>query len=70
MPSNLPRFTLRTSRLLLTKLEYIAEENGRSSNKEIEMLIKKYVRNYEAKNGEIPVDENTLTYNLKPEFRK
>ncbi|MGV8149662.1 MAG: Arc family DNA-binding protein [Alkaliphilus sp.] len=58
MPSNLPRFTLRTTRTLLLKLDYIAEENGRSSNKEIEMLIKKHVKEYEAKNGEIPIYED------------
>lgn len=51
MASDLPRFTLRISSELLSKISYIAEENGRSTNREIEMLIKKYVGDYEKKNG-------------------
>lgn len=53
MASDLPRFTLRISSELLSKISYIAEENGRSANREIEMLIKKYVTDYEKKNGAI-----------------
>jgi len=56
MPSDLPRFTLRISDELLRKIGYIAEENGRSANKEIEMLIKRRVNEYEKKNGRIQVD--------------
>ena len=38
MPSNLPRYNLRTDKELLRKLNYIAEYNGRTANKEIEYL--------------------------------
>ncbi|MGD0621075.1 MAG: Arc family DNA-binding protein [Thermacetogeniaceae bacterium] len=57
MPSNLPRFTIRISRMLLKKISYIAEENGRSANKEVEQLIKKYVSDYEKENGVLKVEE-------------
>ena len=50
MSSDLPRYTLRIPRDLLDKIAYIASENGRSTNKEIERLIKKYIDEYEAKN--------------------
>jgi len=53
MPSDLPRFTLRVSNELLQKIGYIAEENGRSTNREIETLIKSCVSDYEKKNGVI-----------------
>lgn len=55
MPTNLPRYTLRISREYLKKMKYIAEENGRSTNKEIEAMIKNRIAEYETKNGVIPV---------------
>lgn len=53
MASDLPRYTLRTSQIYLDKIKYIAEENGRSANKEIELMIKKKITEYEKENGEI-----------------
>lgn len=58
MSTGLPRFTLRISHELLQKISYIAGANGRSANKEIEMLLKRYVAQYERKNGPIPVEDN------------
>lgn len=58
MPSQLPRFTLRIDPVLIKKIRYIAEENGRSANKELEQIIKKVVAEYEYCNGPIPVDES------------
>ena len=52
MPSDMPRYTLRIPQLLLDKIRYIAEENGRSANKEIELMIKQRIKDYESKNGE------------------
>ena len=51
MASNLPRYTLRI--LLLDKIRFIAAENGRSANKEIECMIKQRIKEYESLNGEI-----------------
>ncbi|MGN1123037.1 MAG: Arc family DNA-binding protein [Eubacterium sp.] len=53
MPSDLPRFTLRVERELMDKLKYIAEYNARSSNRELEMLIKNHIRKFEKEHGEI-----------------
>lgn len=56
MPSNLPRYTLRIPQEYLDKIRYIAEENGRSANKEIELMIKLRIREYEQENGTIELD--------------
>lgn len=57
MPSDLPRYTLRIPQVYLDKIRYIAEENGRSANKEIELMIKQRIKHYEAQNGEITISE-------------
>lgn len=57
MPSNLPRYTLRMPKEYLQKIRYIAEENGRSANKEIELMIKQRIKEYEQKNGPINLDD-------------
>ncbi len=56
MASELPRYTLRIPQIYLDKIRYIAEEEGRSANKEIEMMIKRRIASYEEKNGEIKFD--------------
>lgn len=48
-----PPFSLRISEALLDKIKYIAEENKRSANKEIEFILEKYVKKYEQENGVI-----------------
>ena len=53
MKDNFARYTLRVNRLLLDKLGYIAEYEGRTKNKEIEQLIKKRILVFEAENGKI-----------------
>ncbi len=57
MPSDLPRFTFRTSRIALEKLRYIADNNFRTVNKELEMLVLRYIKEFEASHGEIEVEE-------------
>ena len=56
MPSALPRYTLRIPNEYLEKIRYIADENGRSANREIEMLVKKRIDEYESSNGEIELE--------------
>jgi len=51
------RYTLRVDRELFRKFRYIAEHEGRSANKEIEQYIKRCVREFEEKNGEIDLTE-------------
>ncbi len=53
MASDLPRYTLRIPQEYLDKIRYIAEENGRSANREIELMIKRRIADYEEENGEI-----------------
>ena len=53
MKDNLPRYTLRVSQVLLDKLGYIAEYEGRTKNKELEQLIKKRIAEFEQLHGEI-----------------
>lgn len=57
MSSTLPRYTLRIPKEFLDKIRYIAEENGRSANREIELLIKSRIAEYENKNGIIDLSD-------------
>ena len=57
MPSDLPRYTLRIQKEYLTKIHYIAEENARSTNREIELLIRNAISAYEKEHGEIEIND-------------
>lgn len=57
MPSDMPRYTLRIPQILLVKIRFIAAENGRSANKEIELMIKQRIHEYESINGEISAND-------------
>jgi hypothetical protein len=63
MKDNLPRYTLRISQILLDKLGYIAEYEGRTKNKEIEQLIKKRIAAFEREHGEITKEDLEKLYN-------
>jgi len=58
MEDEFARFTLRTSPVLLEKLGYIAEFEGRTKNREIEQLIKHRIASFEKEHGEIPIADN------------
>lgn len=53
MPSNLPKFTLRTNQQTLDKFRYVADNNFRTMNRELEMLMQKHITEYEREHGEI-----------------
>lgn len=57
MPSNLPQFTIRIDPILLKKIRYVAEYNARSANREVEVLIKKHVADFEKTHGTITFDD-------------
>lgn len=57
MSVELSRYTLRVSPELLEKLGYIAEYEGRTKNRELEQMIKKRIREFEAEHGPIPTGE-------------
>ena len=48
-------YPLRVEKTIMEKFKVIAYENGRSVNKEIEMLMKQAVASYEQNNGQIEV---------------
>ena len=51
-----PPFSLRVSEDLLDKVKYIAENNKRSANKEIEFALEQYVNKFESENGKIDIE--------------
>lgn len=53
MTDNKARYTLRVEQALLDKLGYIAEYEGRTKNRELEQLIKRRIREFEAEHGTI-----------------
>lgn len=57
MPSVLPKFTLRTDRITLEKFRYIADNDFRTVNKELEMLMQERIREFEAEHGPIKLPE-------------
>lgn len=54
MMKNYPRYTLRVPRSTLNKISYTAKFNGRTKNKEIEMMIRRYLNDFERMYGTIP----------------
>lgn len=57
MPSSLPQFTIRIEPELLKKLRYVAEYNARSANREVEVLIREHIAQFEKVHGKISFDE-------------
>ena len=51
------KFTLTIEEIRLKRFRYIAEYNARSANRELEVLIKKYVAEFEKKNGPITFEQ-------------
>ena len=47
------KFTLRLSPELLKKFRFVADYNARSANRELEVLMKKHVNEFEKKHGKI-----------------
>lgn len=55
MTTNKKHFAVRLPEEKLNKLKYIALKNGRSGNKEIEVLIDKHIEMFEKEHGPINV---------------
>lgn len=55
---NLVKRTIRIDSSVNNKIKYIAEMEGRSVNKEIELYLKKSIKAYEEKYGVIKMDED------------
>ena len=57
------RFSLRIHPVIMEKMKFIAKNNGRSLNKEIEQILKWVVDDYERKCGRIDLNsKNTDPY--------
>lgn len=48
-------YPLRVDRTIMEKFKVVASNNGRSVNKEIEMLMKQVIADYERNNGLIEI---------------
>lgn len=57
MPSNKPRFTYRTEQTVLDKLDYIAKQNKRSACAELDIIVEKYIYEYEQEHGTIEINK-------------
>lgn len=60
MATNKIQTCIRFEPELLYKITCIAKENKRSLNGQLEYLALQCVKEYEAENGEIPVDESAI----------
>lgn len=56
MEEKISKFTLRTNYILLKKFRFIADYDGRSANRELEVLMKRHVADYENKHGKIEIE--------------
>lgn len=53
MTPKLSKFTLRIDTELLKKFRFVAEYNARSANRELEILIRKHITEFEKQHGKI-----------------
>lgn len=53
MADNISKFTVRTEPELLKKFRFVAEYNARSANREMEVLMKRHVAEFEKNYGKI-----------------
>ena len=56
MSSDTSKYTVRTNIELLKKFRYVAQYNARSANREIEVLMRKHVAEFEKEHGKIEFD--------------
>lgn len=60
MATNKIQTGIRFQPELLYKIGYVAKENKRSLNAQLEFLAQLCVREFETVNGEIPLDEDAI----------
>ena len=60
MATNKVQTGIRFDPELLYKITFVAKENKRSLNAQLEYLAQICVKEYEATNGEIPLDEEKI----------
>lgn len=62
-------FNLRIDEILNDEIIKIAQEEGRSKNKQIEYILKQYVKKYEQESGSVTVNQ-TNNRNATVNFKK
>lgn len=50
-------FSFRTDEEIIEKINIIAQENSRTRNKQIEHILKEFIKDYENKNGKIEIKQ-------------
>ncbi len=55
MSTDIVKFTLRTDTTLLQKFRLIADYNARSANRELEVIMRKHISEFEEKHGKIEI---------------
>lgn len=69
MGKNLQKqFSFRTDDDLILKINYIAEHNTRTRNKEIEHVLKNHVSEFEKEHGELIIKDNGQIELAKPQI--
>lgn len=53
-------YPLRIDKTIMDKFKFIAKENGRSINKEIEIALKNIISDYENEHGQITVSQDLV----------
>ncbi len=56
MTTDTAKFTLMIDAELLKKFRFVADYNARSANRELEVLMKKHIAEFEEENGKITFD--------------
>ncbi len=55
MPDKIIKFTFRTDEEILKKLRYVASYDARSANRELEVLVKRHIAEFEKEHGKITI---------------
>lgn len=58
MKADTAKFTLRTDSDLLKKFHFVADYNGRSANRELEVLMKRHIAEFEKDHDKISLDQS------------
>lgn len=53
MTDKIVKFTFRVDDEILKKFRYVAEYNARSANRELEVLVKRHIAEFEKEHGKI-----------------
>lgn len=56
MTEKISKFTVRADAETLKKFRYVAEYNARSANRELEVLMKRHIAEFEKIHGKIIID--------------